>query len=88
MYNPSVASNEMTMSRKMEFVKNDEGVSGPFSLITLSIPWNEKSLTLASLATVPVLSGLFFMSNEPIFAFSGVVDRFHHALSQSFFYRF
>ena len=42
MYNPSVASNEMTMSRKMEFVKNDEGVSGPFSLITLSIPLNAR----------------------------------------------
>ena len=42
MYNPSVASSEMTMLRKMEFVKSELGVRGPSVLMTLSMPLNAK----------------------------------------------
>ena len=42
MYSPSVASSEMTMLRKMEFVKSELGVRGPSVLMTLSMPLNAK----------------------------------------------
>lgn len=41
----------------------------------------------SSLAIVPVLSGLYFMSREPLLAFSSLVERFQSALSMSFMYR-
>ncbi|KAH8100262.1 hypothetical protein BXZ70DRAFT_893686 [Cristinia sonorae] len=41
----------------------------------------------ATLAMLPVLSGVFFISREPVYAFSTLSSRFQHALSQSFFYR-
>ena len=42
MYKPSVASSEMTMLRKMEFVNSELGVRGPSVLMTLSMPLNAK----------------------------------------------
>ena len=38
MYSPSVASNEMTMFRKIEFVNNELGDSGPSVFAMFSIP--------------------------------------------------
>ena len=42
MYNPSVASSEMTMLRKIEFVKSEFGVRGPSVLMMLSMPLNAR----------------------------------------------
>ena len=42
MYNPSVASSEMTMLRKIESVKSEFGVRGPLSLMTFLIPLNAR----------------------------------------------
>ena len=42
MYKPSVASSEMTMLRKIEFVKSEFGVSGPSCLTILSMPLNAR----------------------------------------------
>lgn len=41
----------------------------------------------AALAALPVLSGVFVMSREPLFAFSSLAMRFEQALTRSFFYR-
>ena len=45
-------------------------------------------VTQASLALVPIFSGLWIMSQEPLFAFSSLAERFTNALSMSFVYRF
>lgn len=42
MYKPSVATSEMTMFLKIEFVNSDDGVSGPSVLTILSIPLNAR----------------------------------------------
>ncbi|TCD67984.1 hypothetical protein EIP91_011653 [Steccherinum ochraceum] len=40
-----------------------------------------------TLAVVPVLTGVYVMSQEPIYAFSSLAARFRHALYHSFMYR-
>ena len=42
MYNPSVASSEMTMLRKIESVKSEFSVRGPFFLVMFSTPLNAR----------------------------------------------
>ncbi|KAK7688836.1 hypothetical protein QCA50_007525 [Cerrena zonata] len=44
-------------------------------------------LVQTSLGVLPALSGLYFMSQEPLFAFSSLAERFQSALSTSFVYR-
>ena len=42
MYKPSVASSEMTMLRKIEFVNKELGVRGPSVWMMLSMPLNAR----------------------------------------------
>ena len=41
-YNPSVASSDITMLRKIEFVNKSENVSGPSDFARFSIPLKAK----------------------------------------------
>lgn len=41
-YNPSVATNDITMFRKIEFVNRSEKVNGPSDLAKFSIPLKAK----------------------------------------------
>ena len=42
MYSPSVASSEITMFRKIEFVNRSDTVSGPSECTMLSMPLNAR----------------------------------------------
>ena len=41
-YNPSVAKSEMTIFRKIEFVKSESAVSGPSFVVMFSMPLNAR----------------------------------------------
>ena len=64
MYKPSVASSEMTMLRKIEFVKSEFGVSGPSLLMMLSMPLNARkkaaicTFHIARISAAATLRGL------------------------------
>ncbi|CAL1703228.1 unnamed protein product [Somion occarium] len=44
-------------------------------------------LIQTTLASLPVLSGLYLLSREPVLAFSSLASRFHAVFSKSFMYR-